>query len=80
MTKRQEQVRHVHSSDSAGAAESEKVEVIELDRAEYDHAVEASLKDAGLTYGQLANQARSGRFTSLRARKLWLAIGEPGGG
>ena len=78
MTKRQEQVRHVQLNDSAGAVE--EVEVIELDRAEYDHAVEASLKDVGMTYGQLAREARSGRFTSLRARKLWFAIGEPGGG
>jgi hypothetical protein len=28
-----------------------------------------------LAYGELAAQARTGRFSSLRARKLWLAIG-----
>lgn len=57
---------------------AEDIEVIELDRAQYDDAVKASLREVGLTYPQLRAQARKGRFTSLRARKLWLAIGEPG--
>jgi hypothetical protein len=51
------------------------VEVIEVSQAEYRRAREAALKELGLTYEELAAQARSGRFTSLRARKLWLAIG-----
>jgi hypothetical protein len=51
------------------------VEVIEVSQAEYRRAREAALKELGLTYDELAAQAREGRFTSLRARKLWLAIG-----
>ena len=64
----------------ASMADPEGIEVIELDRAEYDAVVAAALKDVGMTYKQLARQARSGRFSSMRARKLWLAIGEPGSG
>jgi hypothetical protein len=51
------------------------VEIIEVSQAEYRRAREMALKELGLTYEQLAAQAREGRFTSLRARKLWLAIG-----
>jgi hypothetical protein len=79
-SERRQQPGHAHPADSAAAVESGEVEVIELDRAGYDQAVASSLKDAGLTYGQLASQARTGQFSSLRARKLWLAIGEPGCG
>jgi hypothetical protein len=73
-----EPARRVHFGDSAAAVDSEEVEVIELDRAGYAKAVESSLRAAGLTYNQLASQARTGQFSSPRARKLWLAIGEPG--
>ena len=55
------------------------VEVIELDRAEYDQAAKAELAKLGMTYNQLAREARKGSFRSLRARKLWLVIGEPHG-
>ena len=55
------------------------IEVIELDRAEYDEAVKAELDKLGMTYKQLEREARRGIFRSLRARKLWLAIGEPHG-
>jgi hypothetical protein len=54
---------------------SADVEVIEMSRAEYRRARDAALKELGLTYRELAAQARTGTFTSLRARKLWLAIG-----
>jgi len=54
---------------------SENVEVIEVSAAEYRRARDAALQELGLTYRELQAQARSGRFTSLRARKLWLAIG-----
>lgn len=70
--------RQVRFDDAAAAVDD--VEVIELDRAEYDRAVQSSLRAVGLTYGQLAGEARTGHFSSLRARKLWLAIGEPGRG
>jgi hypothetical protein len=51
------------------------VEVIQMSRVEYERARDAALAELGLTYDELAAQARSGRFQSLRARKLWLAIG-----
>jgi hypothetical protein len=46
-----------------------------MSRAEYRRAREAALRELGLTYRELADQAKSGSFSSLRARKLWLAIG-----
>lgn len=51
------------------------VEVIELSRAEYDRTVRAELRRLGLTYDQLAQQARTRQFASEDARRLWLAIG-----
>ena len=51
------------------------VQVIELSRADYDKTVRAELRKLGLTYVQLAEQARARRFASEDARKLWLAIG-----
>lgn len=54
---------------------SDSAEVIEVSRAEYRRARDTALRELGLTYEELAAQARSGRFSSLRARKLWLAIG-----
>jgi hypothetical protein len=54
---------------------ADNVEVIEVSPAEYRRAREAALKELGLTYRDLQKQARTGRFSSLRARKLWLAIG-----
>ena len=59
---------------------ADNVEVIEVSPREYRRAREAALKELGLSYRELAAQARSGRFTSLRARKLWLAIGRPSRG
>ena len=53
------------------------IEVIELDSAQYDQAVKAELAELGMTYKQLEREARRGIFRSIRARKLWLAIGEP---
>lgn len=52
------------------------VEVVQPTRAAYARAVKSELADLGLSYRQLAAQARRGDFTSLRARKLWLAIGK----
>lgn len=60
-------------------ADTDEVEVFEVSRDEYDHAVKAALQDVGLTYRQLERQAHRGQFSSLRARKLWLAIGAPHG-
>lgn len=57
---------------------AQDVEVIEVSPSQYRRAREVALKDLGLTYRELAAQARAGRFSSLRARKLWLAIGRRG--
>jgi hypothetical protein len=54
---------------------AQDVEVIEVSQTEYRRAREAALRELGLTYRELQAQARTGRFSSLRARKLWLAIG-----
>ena len=51
------------------------VEVIRLSRTEYDRAMRAELCRLGLTYDQLAEQARARQFSSEDARRLWLAIG-----
>jgi hypothetical protein len=51
--------------------------VFQMSQAEWDQAVEEALDRAGLTWEQLADMARAGHFTSLQARKLWLAIGAP---
>lgn len=39
-----------------------------------DRAVEASLADLGMTVEELAAEAKRGRFSSDRARLVWLAI------
>lgn len=39
-------------------------------------AVASALARAGCTFGELAEQARTGDFTSLRARLAWVAIGD----
>jgi hypothetical protein len=57
---------------------SADVEVIQMSRAGYRHARDAALRELGLTYEELAEQARRGTFTSLRARKLWLAAHRAG--
>jgi hypothetical protein len=51
------------------------VEVIKLSRAEYKRTVKAELQRLGVTYDQLAEQARTRQFMSEDARRLWLAIG-----
>ena len=53
------------------------VEVIEISDQEYDRAVKAALRELGLTYAQLQQQAQRGDFKSGRARRLWLIIGTP---
>lgn len=41
---------------------------------EVDRAVEESLADLGMTFAQLEAEAKRGRFSSDRARLVWLAI------
>lgn len=42
---------------------------------EWRAAAEARLAELGLTYEQLAKEAREGNFSSTAARKLWVLIG-----
>ena len=41
-------------------------------------AVRGALDRCGLTYDQLAEQARTGDFSTARARMAWVAIGDLG--
>ena len=56
------------------AAEPEPV-VHDLDPADWHEAVTRGLRRLGLTYDELADQAQRGEFSSVEARKLWIAIG-----
>ncbi|MBX6749982.1 MAG: hypothetical protein IRY85_10005 [Micromonosporaceae bacterium] len=49
--------------------------VYDLDAADWDDAVTRGLQRLGLTYDELADQAQRGEFSSVEARKLWIAIG-----
>ena len=51
------------------------VEVVELTPAQYRAAKRKALDSIGLTYKQLAKQARRGEFSSPRAKKVWVAFG-----
>jgi hypothetical protein len=51
------------------------VEVIEMTAAQYRAAKKKALNSVGLTYKELAEQARRREFSSPRAHKLWVAIG-----
>jgi hypothetical protein len=55
------------------------VEVLELSPAQYRKVKEAALRSVGLTYKQLAKQARKREFSSPRAQKVWIAIGDHAG-
>lgn len=50
--------------------------VIEMNPTEWRDAVNRALKRLGLTYDELADQARHREFSSIEARKLWVAIGD----
>jgi len=47
-----------------------------LSRADARVAVRRTLADLGLTFEELAEQARVGHFETIEARLAWLAIGE----
>lgn len=49
--------------------------VIVLSQAEFEAAARRALADLGLTYEQLAEQARRGDFGSSQAHALWVSIG-----
>lgn len=56
----------LHSADDA---------FIRLSPQEWRQAAEARLRDLGLTYGELEQQAKEHNFVSTAARKLWVLIG-----
>ena len=53
-------------------AHSERPEVVEATDAQLRRAVKKAQKQSGYTYDELAAQARTGRFKSMRARMAWM--------
>jgi hypothetical protein len=51
------------------------VEVIVMTREEWDRQAQVELNQLGLTYEELAEQARTRDFSCDRARGVWLVIG-----
>lgn len=49
--------------------------VIELSPQDVEASVKNALSKLGCTFDELAQQARTGHFQSLRARIAWVAIG-----
>jgi hypothetical protein len=45
--------------------------------AEWEHARSRALAELGMSYEELADEARQRDFRSRRARTLWVIIGEP---
>lgn len=58
------------------SAQVDRPTVTEMSQTEWNAAVERALERLHLTYGQLRDMAHQRSFTSLAAKKLWLAIGE----
>ncbi len=52
----------------------ETIEVIELTREEWDSRIAAEFARLGLTYEELAEQARTGDYASHDAWWLWMVI------
>lgn len=46
------------------------------DAADLKAAISNALRRAGCTFDELADQARSGHYSSTRARLAWMAIGD----
>lgn len=57
------------------ATEHDDDVVIELTEEEFHAAAQRALDNLGLTYAELADQARRREFTSAQAHVLWTAIG-----
>jgi chromosome segregation ATPase len=51
---------------------ADDIEVIHMTAVEWDQALTNSLNALGLTWEQLTEQAKTGDFSSLKARQLWL--------
>lgn len=49
--------------------------VAEMTPYQYRQARAAALRSIGMTYNELAKEAREGRFSSVRAKKVWIAFG-----
>jgi hypothetical protein len=48
---------------------------IQMTRAEWQHAAQQALHDLGMTFDELADEARRRDFRSARAKRLWVIIG-----
>lgn len=58
----------------------ERPTVTEMSQAEWNAAVQRALERLHITYEQLEDMAHRRDFSSLDAKKLWLAVGEQGEG
>lgn len=56
----------------------DEVTVVEMTGAQYRAARQKALRSLGLTYKQLAEEARRREFSSPQAHNLWVAIGGTG--
>lgn len=59
----------------AAQVSDDDIEVVILTPAEQRRAVQRVLNELGLTREDLREQARQGRFVSVRAQQLWMAAG-----
>lgn len=62
------------SATSAERVQRNRSHVEILSRREAKRAVDRTLASTGLTYEELRDQARAGRFSSERARLTWAAV------
>jgi hypothetical protein len=51
-------------------------EPLHMSRQEWEQAQRHALNELGMTYEQLAEEARRRDFSSARARRLWVIIGD----
>jgi hypothetical protein len=56
----------------------ERPDVIVADEDDLREAVRRTLERSGLSFEELAEQARTGNFKTVRARMAWVAIGDLG--
>jgi hypothetical protein len=57
---------------------SERPDVVVADEDDLREAVRRTLERSGLSFEELAEQARTGNFETVRARMAWVAIGDLG--
>jgi hypothetical protein len=63
---------------AARSVDSPDAYVEVISEANIKSAVDRSLSELGVTFQELAEQARRGRFRSERARLVWMAIADLG--